>query len=249
MTTMEIEDLINLGFNKNESIVYLSLIKFGISEASAIIKDTKFHKNIVYDNLEKLIDKGLVSYIIEEGRKVFNLASPQALIQFFDNQEKEIKEKKAVAERLSKELNNNIKKTYEKQEAEIYRGVRGIKTFFNETLNSDGFVAFGGPPESVSILGEDFWINYQLKRTKKKVKVKLLFNQSIRKFGDNLRNRLTEIRYFEQDFEPLTETHIEEEKVALIVWTKEPFLFLIRDKNVAKSYMKFFENVWKSAKK
>src|SRR3989338_8349569 len=122
MTTMEFQELIKLGFNKNEAKVYLSLANLGKTNASQIIKDTKFHKNIVYDN-----------------------------------QEKEIKEKKAVAERLSKELNNNIKKTYEKQEAEIYRGVRGIKTFFNETLNSDGFVAFGGPPESVSILGEDFW--------------------------------------------------------------------------------------------
>ncbi len=46
MTTMEIEDLIRIGFNKNEAKVYLSLIKFGKADANRIIKDTYlFSKN------------------------------------------------------------------------------------------------------------------------------------------------------------------------------------------------------------
>ena len=70
MTTMEIENLVELGFNKNEAIVLLALLKVGKSDANQIIKATKFHKNIVYDNLEKLIDKGLITFIKEKGRKV-----------------------------------------------------------------------------------------------------------------------------------------------------------------------------------
>ena len=48
-TTMDKEDLIKLGFNRNEAIVYLSLVRFGQADANLLIKDTKFHKNIVYN--------------------------------------------------------------------------------------------------------------------------------------------------------------------------------------------------------
>jgi len=88
---MEYHELIKLGFNKNEAIVYLSLIKFKKADALQIIKDTKFHKNIVYDNLEKLIDKGLVTFVMENSKKSFQLAPSNMLIQFFEEQEEEIK--------------------------------------------------------------------------------------------------------------------------------------------------------------
>ena len=73
---MEMKNLVDLGFNKNEAKVYLSLIRFGKVDAKQIIKDTKFHKNIVYDNLSKLIDRGLVSFIIEGKKKIFQILYP-----------------------------------------------------------------------------------------------------------------------------------------------------------------------------
>jgi len=47
----------------------------------------------------------------------------------------------------------------------------------------------------------------------------------------------------------MSETHIQQDLVAIIVWTKEPVLFLIKDKLVAQSYLKFFEKMWKQARK
>jgi len=75
MTTMNYEEFIDLGFNRNEAKVYLALARYGHATANEIIKATKFHKNIVYDNLEKLIDKGLVSYITEIRRKGIQTSS------------------------------------------------------------------------------------------------------------------------------------------------------------------------------
>jgi len=46
----------------------------------------------------------------------------------------------------------------------------------------------------------------------------------------------------------MSETHIQGDEVGIIVWTKEPILFLIKDKLVAESYTKFFEKMWKQAK-
>ena len=253
MTTMDYEELIGLGFNKNEAKVYLSLITFGKADANRIIKDTKFHKNIVYDNLEKLMDKGLVTYIIEEGRKVFQIAPPDMLVKFFEEQEKEIEKRKKSAAKIAEEIRKTIKKIPKKQEATIYKGVKAIKSFFNEVLrNKKDFAVFGAPQASVDILGEHFWKNYELKRVENKINVRMIANPSVKEFAESLKkiikNKYTLVRYFEQNFEPLTETHIEKDQVAFIVWSDTPVLFLIQDQLVADSYKAFFEKMWKQAK-
>ena len=69
MTTMNKEELMDIGFNKNEAIVYLSLIKFGKADAHQLIQDTKFHKNIVYENLYKLMEKGVYVFLVESRAK------------------------------------------------------------------------------------------------------------------------------------------------------------------------------------
>lgn len=249
MTTMEFQELIKLGFNKNEAKVYISLIKFGKADASQIIKDTKFHKNIVYDNLEKLIDKGLATYIIEENKKVFQVASPDMLIKFFEEQEEELKGRKESAIKIAEEIRKSAKKLPFKQEAVIYRGIKGIKAFYEETLRwgIDAYV-FGAPRESVDIMGETFWKNYTIKRIDKGLKISLIFSPSLRKFGESIKDKNTIVKYFDGDFDPLTETHITGDKVAIIVWSETPVLFLIKDRYVAESYKAFFDKMWKEAK-
>lgn len=249
MTTMDIANFIRLGFNKNEARVYVSLIKFGTSDASQLIKDTKFHKNIVYDNLEKLIDKGLVDFIVEDGRKVFSVSSPDALLHYFDEQERELVEKKELAKELAKEIKSKTKEIPEKQEATISRGVKSIKSFYNASLNGGDYFVFGAPQDSIEIMGRDFWMNHNIKRKAKKLKVRMIFNSSIRYHGEESKNKYTEIRYFDKDFEPLTEVHIQGDVVAIIVWTREPLIFKINSKIVAESYRKYFDGMWKVAKK
>ncbi|MBM3233867.1 TrmB family transcriptional regulator [Candidatus Pacearchaeota archaeon] len=249
MTTMELSELMKLGFNRNEARVYLALVKFGKADARMIIKETKFHKNIVYDNLDKLIDKGLVGFIIEGKKRRFQIASSNSLVKFFEDEEKELEEKKKSAELISKEINKIAKHLPEKQEASIFRGIKGIRAFYNETLKGEDYVVFGAPQESISIMGELFWENYNLKRIENKLSVRMIFNPSIRYHGKKLVNKHTKIKYFEGDFEPSTETHIQGNKVGIIVWGESPVLFLIEDKKVAESYLKFFEKMWKSAKK
>lgn len=249
MTTMEVEDLIGIGFNKNEAKVYFSLIKFGKTDAHQLIQNTKFHKNIVYDNLDKLIEKGLVTYVIENGRRVYKMASSEILVEFFEEQEKELKTKKDKAKNLAKEI-DTLKKDFPiEQEATIYKGIKGLKSFYNQTLHKGDFLVFGSPKESVEIMGETFWRNYDIKRKEKRISAKLIFNSSLRWWGETIKNKYTDVRYFDKDFEPLTETNIQGDEVGIIVWTEEPILFLIQDKNVAESYRKFFEGMWKVSKK
>jgi sugar-specific transcriptional regulator TrmB len=246
---MEASDLIKLGFNRNEAVVYLSLVKFGKADAGRLIKDTKFHKNIVYDNLDKLINKGLVSYVAEEGRKVFQISSSDMIVKMIEEEEKELKDKKEFARKISEEIDEQKIMIIKKHEASVFRGVNAIKSFYNETLKGGDYVVFGAPENSLAMMGETFWRNYNTKREHNKIKVRMIFNPSLKSYGNSIKNKWTSIRYFERDFEPLTETHIQEDKVGIVVWSDEPILFLIEDEAVAKSYLKFFEKMWIGANK
>ena len=247
MTTMVQERLIALGFNQNEARVYAALVKLGQADAKQLITVTKFHKNI-NDNLEKLMNKGLVSFFIENGRKVFKIASSMALFELLKEDEQEIQRKKKIAQEIAKEINLTQKLTMHKQQASVYKGISGVRLFYEESLHKGDYVVFGAPKDSVKIMGDYFWENYSLKRKELGIKVKMIFNPSLEKFGKKLQNSITHIKYFEYNFEPLTETHIQQDEVAFVVWSEEPVVFIIKDQFVSEAYKKYFEEMWLKAK-
>ncbi|MCF7871640.1 hypothetical protein K9L97_01275 [Candidatus Woesearchaeota archaeon] len=246
---MNYEKLIELGFNKNEAKVYLSLMKFTSADANTIIKDTKFHKNIVYDNLSKLSDKGLVTHIIKEGRTVFQAADPNMLLELFVEEQKKLDSKKKKAQKVYDELKKIVRKEQEKQTAKIYTGKKGIRTFYKELIEIEkDYVVFGAPLHSVEIMGETFWKNFHLKSREKGMKMKMIMNKSIKHYANIPRGKDRQVRFFDRNFEPLTETNIQGERTAIMVWTQEPILFLIESKKVADSYRLYFKKMWKELK-
>jgi hypothetical protein len=170
-------------------------------------------------------------------------------LHYFDKQEEELDKKKMLAKKISEEMKLNIMEHHGKQDAEVSRGVKAIKSFYNNALSNGDYFVFGAPRDSIEIMGRDFWMNHNVKRKSRKVKVRMIFNSSIRYHGEDSKNKYTEVRYFDKDFEPLTEIHVQKDIVAIIVWTKEPLIFKINSKIVAESYREYFNGMWKVAKK
>ena len=250
MGEITVSRLSKLGFTGNESEVYLALARRGSADAHTLIRDTKLHKKVVYENLERLMDKGLVAFITDDGRKVFSVAEPHMLVKLFEDQEKEIAQKKEEANAIAKAISELVKVPTQMRNAAIYRGTKGIRTFYEELLGGKSdYVVFGAPGKSVEIMGEHFWKNFVLKKTEKKIKARLVFNKSLKRYGEQINDKYTSVRYFQADFEPLTETNVQEDRVGIIVWTPQPLLFIIQDNYVAETYRLYFEKLWKDAEK
>ena len=62
---MNTKILEEVGLTGNEIKVYLALLELGSVTAGDILKKIELHRGAVYDTLDKLIDKGLVSYFIK----------------------------------------------------------------------------------------------------------------------------------------------------------------------------------------
>src|SRR3712207_8461596 len=67
-----IQELTQLGLTDGEARVYLSLLKIGLSKVGPIVRDSHVSYSKIYDVLERLGIKGLVSHVIIDDVKHFN---------------------------------------------------------------------------------------------------------------------------------------------------------------------------------
>ena len=245
---MDQNQLISFGMNKNEAGVYLSLLKSGNSSAGELIKITGFHRNIVYDNLDKLIDKGLVTFIIEGKKRVFQTTPAEMISDLLEKEQTKLDKKKKLSEEIKKEISKFQSINKVKQEASIFRGKEGIRFLLKDTLDvGEDYFVFGAPKSSLEIMGSPFWENYNLKRNSNKIHVKMVFNESLRAWSQVIKNPKTKVKFLKHNFEPLSETIIYGDKVAIFVWSEKPIATLIKDKNLAQSYKQYFNLLWKQA--
>jgi sugar-specific transcriptional regulator TrmB len=140
---MMIEDLNKLGLSKNESKVYLALLDLGSTNAGEVIKKTKLHRNIVYDNLDRLIEKGLVSFIKIKNIKHFETTPSEEFEEYILKQKEEILEKEKIMKKIIPEIKSE-REIKRKQEATIYKGKKAIKVILDEiTKTKSELLVFG----------------------------------------------------------------------------------------------------------
>jgi len=249
MNNLNSESLIKLGLSNTESKIYLALIKLGSTEVNQLIKETGFYKANTYQALERLYDKGIISKIIENKKKVYQIQSPESIVNFIENKKQEIDEQKIIAKELAKKIKQSKENITTSETAAVFRGISGVKRIYSEIIDKklDYFV-FGSPEESDSI-GEYYWKNLHVKQKENNIKAKMIFNKSLRKWKNSIPKKVADIRFFDKEFEPITETTIYGNKVAFVVWADKPVTTIIDNKHVSESYKQVFNILWKSAKK
>ncbi len=249
---MDIKILEEVGFTKGEIRVYLALLELGETTTGPIIKKSKITGSKVYEILERLIEKGLVSYIIKEKTKCFQVASPKRLLDYINKKEREIITYKKEIEDIIPKL-ELIQKSKEKiQSSQIFEGYEGLKTVFNLILDSlkanEEYYAFSLGDELKEENVMLFLQNYHKKRISKRIKVKIIANLSEKKlFKDLSKLKGLKIRYYNNPV-PLG-VFIFKDYVATFTFKKKPVVFLIRSGQVCSSYKDFFINLWEKAEK
>src|SRR3989338_4880566 len=171
--------------------------------------------------LNKLIEKGFVSFVKEGKRNYYQASNPKNIIEF-------IEEKKERFEKLLPQLLLKQKTAKQRPEIVTYRGIKGIKELLYELLEAGGTEhhTFGSTKESL-MMGDAWWVAYHKKRASKGIMSKLLFNESLKSWVAEKKYPKSEVRYTGEGFEPLTETIIRNEKVGIIIWTERPIGVLI----------------------
>jgi len=90
---MLINELEKLGLNDKESKAYLALLELGEGNIGKIAKKSGIRRTTVYDVIESLLKKGLISSSRKNKRVVYLAEAPRKL-------EQDLEEKKMVLDRI-----------------------------------------------------------------------------------------------------------------------------------------------------
>lgn len=233
------EQLKESGLTGNESKIYQALLELGPSHAGRISRKTGLHRRVVYDTIEMLIKKGLIGYIKKNNKKLFQASNPNRLLEI-------IQEKQANIQEILPDMLTLFTQTKQKEETNFYKGKQGLKTVFEDQIQTKKEIKIiGASPLAYEVL--QFYFKWFDKRRKQnKIKTKIIFNKTKNK----PKILLSEIRYLPQKYTSPLAINIYGDKVAIILWSKEnPLAIVIKNKEISQGYEKYFEVMWKSAKK
>ena len=128
---MDLIQLEKIGLTESEIKVYLALLRLGETTAGPIVDEAKVTRSKIYDILERLKNKGLVSHIIKDSTKYFSAADPSNILDYLNKKEIEIEDQKKLVQRLLPKLESQYSKAIEKKSAEVFIGLKGMQNAFN----------------------------------------------------------------------------------------------------------------------
>ena len=130
---MELELLKKIGFTDGEIKVYDALLKLGKSSTGEIMKKSNISSSKVYLILDKLIKKGLVSFILEHNIKIFQATNPKLILSYIESKREELEDTKKQIQSVIPKIISHMKKEEEESE-QVYKGFKGIAVPYNRIL-------------------------------------------------------------------------------------------------------------------
>ncbi|MFH1505650.1 MAG: helix-turn-helix domain-containing protein [archaeon] len=233
-----------LGLSRNESKIYLYLLKKGSTTTGSIIKNTQIANSRVYNSLNSLIKKGLVTYTVQKNGKHFQAEDPKKFLEI------EEERKKKIQNMLPDMLNLKAIQEPETTSA-VYEGFDGFKTAFKKIIDDcpdKGIIYILGFSEHTYKTRSlrTFIKNMNLKSEKRKQKLKVILDIST-KGGlgkDREKEKFTEVRYMPEKYISPAAIDIMGDYVYIFLWEKKPYVFMIKNKAIAESFKQYFKFLW-----
>lgn len=239
--------LLDAGLAGNESKVYLALLELGSATAGSITKASGVNRTNVYDALQRLAEKGMAGFVKRAERRYFEAASPYNLVSYLEEREKKIQETKHAVEEAAPELENLRKLSRNPQEATVYHGVKGFKSVAEDVIRTGvDLMVFGAEGEFMKLFGH-YSRNWHMRRAKNRIHMKIVYNDRMRGEKSGKSIPLSGVRFNAHLHDTPATTWIYGDKVAIIVWSAQPVITLIRSSEVSKSYAQFFRELWNAS--
>ena len=198
--------------------------------------------------MDNLIKKGLVSYIVKNNTKYFLATEPERIIDYLESKKKGIEKSEEKIKKILPSLKLQKEEKEKKTKATLFEGFRGLKTFYETVLRDskkDDEILVMGLPRYAAERHEGYFLDWNRRRAKKGVKIKLIFDNDAKKLGKKReRIKLTEAKYLPENIITPAWILVTEEGVATIHLTKEPICVYIKDEDVKQSYENFFKVFW-----
>ena len=237
-----------LGFTSGEEKAYLALLKLGSSSSGAIAKEAGVSRSKLYEILEKLTRKGIVSHFKKNNVSYFTAAPPKRILDFIEEKKVNLEQQKVTFQKILPYFESLIGQKEIEKEAQVFEGMEGIKnvreTFLRNMKEGDIMYYFGNPDSGhKNMLG--YWDDFNQRRVKKKIQSQTIYNQDAKSYGER-RKKLpyTKVKYLPQAGPTPAWVEIYGDSVAIAIKETTPMSIVINNKYVAESFKTYFKILW-----
>lgn len=247
---LDLSLLKQIGLTDSEVKVYLALLEIGSSTKGPIVAKSGVASSKIYELLDKLLQKGLVSVVLKAGTRYYESAPPTRLLDYM--KEKEQETKKQIKELGALVVQLQLKRSLVGigSEVQVFKGMKGAATSFDDIFNTlkkgDEYYVLG--ISSFSPHFERFVLHFHKKRAEKKIKCKVIVNEVAKDIGKKLQKiPFTKVKYLPKElFTPFV--FIIYKDKALISISLDEIFIQIQSKNLSiglQNYAKYLFSLGK----
>ncbi len=220
----------NFGLTEAEVKLYIELLKAGEATATVVAKKTSTNRTFTYDRLKKLLDSGLISYVVKENKKYFKAVEPSYLLEIIKEKEEQVKSILPELEQLKRPAKDGPK-------VEIFSSKNGIRTVLNLVLKEKKEVLIHGSIAGFQKVMDEYYDIWNKRREKEKIKAKILTNEDVEL-------PLAEVDILTEEETSNLTTFTFANKTIIILWSDIPVAILIESEEITKDNTLFFNNLW-----
>ena len=237
--------LLSTGLDEQRANIYLTALSKGETTAKELAETLKMNRTALYDNLQKLEEKGYIKTVHEGKRKIFIPLHPKELHKKFESQKKQLED--LLPDFLSLYADES-KQPF----VQLFTGKFAAREVYEDILNSTKkeYVYFSSPELTWSVVDKNYMKKWIDKRVQKGIHVRSLRVKSRASAVKNIAHLVEEQKYLRQiKYLPAyvdlkSAIYIYENNIGVISTMNEGSAFIIYSPDMAYSIRKIFDFMW-----
>lgn len=232
-----------MGLTEGECQVYEALVELGLSSTGKITKRASIASSKVYEVLQRLVQKGLASFVLRNGVRHYDATPPERLVDFLEERKGEIDTAQAEIRKILPTIRARRESAEEQNQTVVYTGLEGPKIVLREILEAgkrgEPHYGFGTDVDPYMQYLPHVLQRFIEEAKRYKFKQKLLFAE-----GFKSPNTAAEIRYLPKEYLLPVRIMVYGNKVAIADFTKPITTIIIEKREIADSFKKHFDLLW-----
>ena len=240
---MDKKVLKDIGLTEYESELYIALLQNGQLSAYELAEKTGMYRQVTYDTLNRLTEKGYVNSVKEGKSQKYSAVHPELILEYLNEKTENFKN-------ILPTLIQIDKKAKEPLMVETYKGKNvtsiALRDIISRLKEKGGEVLCTAVDESLPLVKSKTIVEqYERDLINYKIKEKIIIKEGAK---GAFQKGTSKYRKIPEKFFNTNPTQIYGDNVQIIVWGNPDYLIIIRSKDVAEAYRKQFELLWQIAK-
>ncbi len=240
------ELFLKMGLSVREIKVYTLLLAEGELMAAPIAKRLGMIRTNTYDVLASLIKKGLVAYVVKNGKKYFRATDPEKILDYLAAQRRDLDDLQEKVAFILPKFQSKHQET-KAPVIEIYEGKEGLKTILAMSLRESlktkkEILGISVQQEKCRILAGPYHVRWYNERELRKIKSRYLMSSE----EQILPVAHTQFKVLPKDAKNPQEIFIFGNVTSQFFFTGNLFTaIIIKHEEITKSYRAYFDFLWK----